>query len=106
MLHGIRQIWNLTLSSNASELPNELTALGKTSGTQRMTFADQTTRWIDDALATIRVLACVNPFSCFSFLAQPQSLVSDKFVGTKTIVEFYNTDLFWFYASLFECYVL
>jgi len=58
-----------------------------------MSLGLESTARIDNKLATIRVVPAVDKFVCFARLAQPQRVVCDQLVRSKTIVQFYDTDL-------------
>lgn len=69
VLQGVFEIGDLSLASDASQLPAELSALGKACSSEGVSLADETARWIHDNSTAVGIVALIDEFSSFSLLA-------------------------------------
>jgi len=64
-----------------------------TSGSQRMSFGNESTWRIDDVLSTVGVVTCVHHFAAFALSAEAQGLVGEQLVGAEAVVQFDDVNL-------------
>ena len=93
MLEGDACIGHLALLSHASQLPAQLSALGKTCGTERVSLGDQTTARVDNASATVSEVVAVDSLASFAFCTESQCLIRDQLIGTETVMKLNDIDL-------------
>lgn len=60
VLEGVTNVGHLTFAAAAAQLIAELDTLRNACRADRMAFADETTRWINDPLAAISVVATIH----------------------------------------------
>ena len=70
VLKGVLQIGNLSLGSDPSQLPTQLSALSETSCSKRVSFTDESSRRVYDNSASVSVISLIDEFSCFTFTAE------------------------------------
>lgn len=77
---------DLARIGRTAKLLNKFGALRKSSGTQRMTLGQKTTRWVGYVFAAIGVVAVIDEFRGIATCAKAESLVGDQLVMSETIV--------------------
>src|ERR1700744_4206823 len=86
---GERQSCALDLANAglAAKLPNQLGALRKSGGAERMSLRQQPSRWIDHDLAAVAVVAVVDEARGSPFRRQAKSLIGQDLVRGEAVVQ-------------------
>ena len=66
-----------------------------------MSLTNKSSRRINNNSSSISVISLVNKLGSLAFLTKLYSLISNKLIGTKTIVKFDHTDVFGGNAGFF-----
>lgn len=102
VLEGNFAVGHLAGTSHLSQLPGKLRALRQSSGTERVTLGDQTTRWVDNPFAAIGHIAAIDEFARLSSRAQAESFVGDQLVRREAIMELNDLHILGGQAGLLE----
>jgi hypothetical protein len=102
VLQSVFKVGNLSLAGNSSQLPREFSSLGESSGSKRMSFAGQTSRWVHNNSSSVSIISLIDELSSLSLLAEAKSFVGDKFVRTEAIMKFDDSNITRLNTSLFE----
>src|SRR5262245_33202844 len=78
--------FDLALVGGAAQLMDQLGALRKARGTERMALAQQPARWIGHHLAAVRVVAVTDELLRAARRAQAERLVADQLVVGEAVV--------------------
>lgn len=77
----------------ATEVPDKLSALGDTSGTERVALGDEAARGVDNVLAAVGDVAVADKLVGLSRLREAERVEDDHLVGTEAIVKLDNLDI-------------
>ena len=92
MLQSQLGILHLPLVGAVLELPAEFGTLSETSGSQRMSFRDETATRVDHNFTTVCEISSVDSFMSLALLSQSDSFISAKLVWREAVMQLTNLD--------------
>lgn len=93
VLEGGGGAWEETVVGPATQVPDELSALSDTRGTEWVALGDETSRWVDDHLATVGDVTLADHLVGLARLAEAEGIDYDHLVGGETIVKLADLDV-------------
>lgn len=88
--------------SPSSQVPDQLGALSKTSGTERVALGNETSRGVDDELTTVSVVTLHDKVTSLTGVRQTHGVNGDQLVGREAVVQLDNLDIVSGHLGLLE----
>lgn len=93
-------LWNSTVVSPSSQVPNQLSTLRNTRSTKWVALRNQTSRWVNNVFASISDIAIANQLVSLALWREAESIDNDHLVGGETVMNLNNLDIVWSHLRL------
>lgn len=93
-------LWNSTVVSPSSQVPNQLSTLSNTRSTKWVALGNQTSRWVNDVFAPISDISISDQLVSLALWREPESIDNDHLVGGETVVNLDNLHVVWSHLGL------
>lgn len=93
VLQGVLDVGHLSVASPAAQLPHQLSALCEACRTQRVALGNEAAGWVDDVLAAVRIVTCIDEFMRLAGRYQTERIVRDELVRREAVVQLNHLDV-------------